>query len=217
MYIPMKSKGLMAVIAIIVFLMVARAANAAGKIYVTNRGSATVEATVSGANLDGTGGESLGNSLASGAFLSGPRSIALNTATGKMYVTNDNATVTVAFLDGTGAVSLNYPSPLYTYFDTGDIALDTVAGKMYITDFWALIYTSNLDGTGMNSLGNLAGTLNNDGLTPPYGIALHMSKERCTLNGIRSATWCAWRTWTAREEVALAAKRHMKQPIRHSA
>ena len=175
MYISMKSKGLMAVIAIIVFLMVnARAANAAGKIYVTNRGSATVGATVSVANLDGTGGESLGNSIASGAFLSGPRSIALNTATGKMYVTIDSAAVTVAFLDGTGAVSLSYPSPFYEALDTAGIALDTIAGKMYITDIWGLVNAFNLDGTGMNSL-NLAPTLNNGA---PYGIALDTIQEK---------------------------------------
>ncbi|MGC2422828.1 MAG: PxKF domain-containing protein [Nitrospirota bacterium] len=191
MHIGQKSKVLMSMaLAVTVGLLLnVQAANAAGKIYITNRGSATGDATVSVANLDGTGGEILGDGDFNDSLYSGPRSIALNTATGKMYVTTDGATMTVAFLDGTGAVSLNYPGPRLS-FDTGDIALDTVAGKMYITDFWGTILAANLDGTGLNGLGNLAGTLNNGGLPSTYGVALDTIQEKMYVTNSSSNTVC---------------------------
>jgi len=76
------------------------AAAQAPKMYVAN----TITNTVSQADLDGTGGVSLGNL---NGTLYGPRGIALDVAAGKMYVTNAaNNTVSQANLDGTGGVSL---------------------------------------------------------------------------------------------------------------
>jgi len=76
------------------------AAAQATKMYVTN----SIISTVSQANLDGTGGISLGNL---GGTLNGPFAIALDVAAGKMYVANHfSHTVSQANLDGTGGVSL---------------------------------------------------------------------------------------------------------------
>jgi len=60
--------------------------------------------TISRANLDGTGGVSLGNL---GGTLNGPTGIALDLSNGYMYVANyNNDTISRANLDGTGGVSL---------------------------------------------------------------------------------------------------------------
>src|SRR3989304_3702776 len=60
--------------------------------------------TIIRANLDGTGGTSLGNL---GGTLSNPTGIALDLAGGHMYVANNgNNTISRANLDGTGGISL---------------------------------------------------------------------------------------------------------------
>jgi DNA-binding beta-propeller fold protein YncE len=73
---------------------------AAGKMYVINFTSNTI----SQANLDGTGGVSLGNL---NGTLNGPSDIALDLAAGKMYVINFTGnTISQANLNGTGGVNL---------------------------------------------------------------------------------------------------------------
>jgi hypothetical protein len=140
----------------------------AGKMYVTNNGNSTI----SQANLDGTGGVSLGNL---NGTLNGPWGIALDLTAGKMYVTNDgNSTISQANLDGTGGVSLGNLGG--TLNNPGGIALDLTAGKMYVANFGnSTISQANLDGTGGVSLGNLNGTLNG-----PSGIALFDGTPACT-------------------------------------
>jgi DNA-binding beta-propeller fold protein YncE len=85
--------------------------------------------TISQANLDGTGGVSLGNL---GGTLNGTEGIALDLTAGKMYVVNFiNSTISQANLDGTGGVSLGNLGGLLN--NPVGIALDLTAGKMYVT------------------------------------------------------------------------------------
>jgi len=145
-------------IALYLALNPSAATAAAGKMYVTNYGNHTV----SQANLDGTGGVSLGNP---NGTLNLPYGIALDTAAGKMYVTNGTNTVSRANLYGSGGVSLGNLNG--TLNSSRFIALDTAAGKMYVVNGNNTVSRANLDGTGGVSLGNLNGTLNG-----PVGIAL---------------------------------------------
>jgi uncharacterized repeat protein (TIGR02543 family) len=113
--------------------------------------------TVIQANLDGTGGFSLGNL---GGTLSNPLDIALDVPNNKMYVTNSsNNTVSRANLDGTGGVNLgNLGGTLNQPYG---IALDLVNNKMYVVNNGNdTISQANLDGTGGVNLGDLGGTLN---------------------------------------------------------
>jgi len=122
--------------------------------------------TISRANLDGTGGVSLGNL---GGTLNGPTGIALDLSNGYMYVANyDDNTISRANLDGTGGVSLGNLGG--TLNGPQGIALDVWSGYMYVANGTGnTISRANLDGTGGVSLGNLGGTLNE-----PHGIALDL-------------------------------------------
>ena len=92
--------ALLAVLGLGVTPPLGTAAPQESKMYVTNYGNDTI----SQANLDGTGGVSLGNL---NGTLNGPWGIALDLAAGEMYVTNNgNSTIRRANLDGTGGVSL---------------------------------------------------------------------------------------------------------------
>jgi hypothetical protein len=145
---------------------VANTANA--QMYVPNFGNSTI----SQANLDGTGGVSLGNL---NGTLNGTEGIALDLTAGKMYVPNfGNSIISQANLDGTGGVSLGNLNG--TLNSPIGIALDLTAGKMYVTNNGTYtISQANLDGTGGVSLGNLNGTLNG-----PSGIALFDGTPTCT-------------------------------------
>lgn len=120
------------------------------------------------ANLDGTGGQDLGNLNG----INGPRGIALDLAHGKMYVTSaNNDKVFRANLDGTGGQDLGSPGGIAV---PNGIALDLTHGKMYLTSFFSsTIFRANLDGTGGQDLGSLAGSL----LTPE-GIALDLANGK---------------------------------------
>jgi len=86
------------------------------KMYVANNNSNTI----SQANLDGTGGVSLGNL---NGTLNSPYGIVLDLFDSKMYVTNsNNNTISQANLDGTGGVSLGNLNG--TLDDPYGIALD---------------------------------------------------------------------------------------------
>jgi DNA-binding beta-propeller fold protein YncE len=131
------------------------------------------------ANLDGTGGVSLGNL----GTLNLPAGIALDVANGKMYVTNNgNNTISRANLDGTGGTSLgNLGGTLNTPYD---IALDVANGKLYVANFGNNTITkANLDGTGGVSLGNLGGTLNF-----PVGIALDVANGKLYVTNFGNST-----------------------------
>jgi hypothetical protein len=134
----------------------------ADKMYVAN----TIGNTVSQANLDGTGGVSLGNL---NGTLTAPQFIALDLAHGKMYVVNsNNYTVSQANLDGTGGISLGNLNG--TLNNPVGIALDLAHDKMYVANYFGnTVSQANLDGTGGVSLGTLNGTLNR-----PVGIALSL-------------------------------------------
>jgi DNA-binding beta-propeller fold protein YncE len=90
--------ALLAVLCLSLIPTVGTAAPQENRMYVVN------SHTISRANLDGTGGVSLGNL---NGTLDGPTYIALDLTAGKMYVTNaDSDTISRANLDGTGGVSL---------------------------------------------------------------------------------------------------------------
>jgi DNA-binding beta-propeller fold protein YncE len=156
--------ALLAVLGLGVTPPLGTAAPQESKMYVTNYGNDTI----SRANLDGTGGVSLGN--LSGT-LNGPAGIALDLAASEMCVTNYgySSTISGANLDGTGGVGLGDLNGTLNW--SPGIALDLAAGKMYVTNYGSnTISRANLDGSGGVSLGNL-----NDALTWPYGIALDLA------------------------------------------
>jgi len=153
--------GLCFVISMILSVHEATASNAA--IYVTNFSGNTIAR----ANIDGTGGVSLGNL---NGTLSNPIGVALDTVHGKMYVANyGSGTISQANIDGTGGVSLGniggFLSGPYS------IALDIAAGKMYVVNYnTSIVVKANLDGTGAVSLGNIGGFLNG-----PTGLQLDVA------------------------------------------
>jgi DNA-binding beta-propeller fold protein YncE len=105
-------------------------AEAVPKIYVANFGSNTI----SRANLDGTGGEDLGN-LGPGGTLSGPVGIALDVSGNKMYVVNmTSGRISRANLDGTGGEDLGNLGPGGTLSSPYGIALDVSGNKMYVVN-----------------------------------------------------------------------------------
>src|SRR3990172_4059934 len=119
--------------------------------------------TIIRANLDGSGGISLGNL---GGTLNNPFGIALDLVGGKMYVANQNNTISRANLDGSGGISLGNLGG--TVSVPNGIALDVANGKMYVTNIGNnTISRANLDGSGGTNLGNLNSTLSG-----PLGIAL---------------------------------------------
>jgi DNA-binding beta-propeller fold protein YncE len=152
--------ALLAVLALGVTPPLGTAAPQESKMYVANHWGDTI----SRADLDGTGGESLGDL---NGTLNGPIGIALDLAAGKMYVTNyGNSTISRADLDGNNGVSLG--SLNGTLSIPVGIALDLAAGKMYVANApSSTISRADLDGNNGVSLGNLNGTLNN-----PMFIAL---------------------------------------------
>jgi len=133
--------------------------------YVTNSGNNTV----SRANLDGTGGVSLGDL---NGTLDVPMGIALDVTGGKMYIVNaGNSTISQANLDGSDGVSLGDLNG--TLNGPRAIALDVVGGKMYVTNTTVNnISQANLDGTGGVSLGDLGGS---GILNHSHGIALDVA------------------------------------------
>lgn len=139
--------------------------------FIVNGGDATpATASVTKANLDGTGGASLGNI---GGFLNSPQGIAINKAAGKMYVTNEGGdTVTMSDLNGAGAVNLTVGGLLAGPYG---IALDVAAGKMYVSNGGGAgntprIVVANLDGSTAVDLGNLNNLLNT-----PQGMAIDVA------------------------------------------
>jgi hypothetical protein len=91
--------------------------------------------TVTRANLDGTGGVSLGNL---GGLIDNPRGIALDVTNGKMYVINLFNKVIQANLDGTGAVDLgNFNSTLATQYN---IAISNVGTPVMETSATSLSF-----------------------------------------------------------------------------
>jgi DNA-binding beta-propeller fold protein YncE len=142
------------------------------KIYAMNYSGSTV----SQANLDGTGGVSLGNL---GGTLNGPHCIALDVANNRIFVTNNTGnTVVRANLDGTGGTTI-----LGGFNHPWGIALDVANNRMYVANGSGNnIIRANLDGSNVVDLGNLNGTLNY-----PSGIALDLVNSRMyVVNGTGS-------------------------------
>ncbi len=111
--------ALLAVLGLGITLTPGMAAPSESKMYVVNG----YYNTVSRANLDGTGGESLGDL---NGTLSRPHGIALDVAAGKMYVVNTlSRTISRANLDGTGGENLGNLND--TLFNPHGIALALAA------------------------------------------------------------------------------------------
>jgi len=139
-----------------------------GKLYVAcaNGSCAVKPGWVLRANLDGSSPENLGTL---GGAIIYPSGIALDAASGKMYVTDTvNQVVARANLDGTGSESFgDLGGKLH---EPTRIALDLPSRKMYITNWsgshW--VTRANLDGTGSEELGEKDASLANQ-----VGIALY--------------------------------------------
>jgi len=139
-----------------------------GKLYVacSNGGCGPKPGWVLRVNLDGSSPENLGTL---GGAINHPSGIALDAASGKMYVTDTvNQIVARANLDGTGSESFgDLGGKLH---EPTRIALDLPSRKMYITNWggshW--VTRANLDGTGSEELGEKDASLANQ-----VGIALY--------------------------------------------
>jgi hypothetical protein len=139
-----------------------------GKLYVAcSMGSCAVKpGWVLCANLDGSGAENLGTL---GGAIINPSGIALDVASGKMYVTDTvKGVVARANLDGTGSESFgDLGGKLH---EPTRIALDLLSRKMYITNWsgthW--VTRANLDGTESEELGTKDAALANQ-----VGIVLY--------------------------------------------
>jgi DNA-binding beta-propeller fold protein YncE len=143
-----------------------------GKIYWTNFGSTSNYCsgplnggnTISFANLDGTGGDTLNTS---GATVSGPDGLAIDPAARRIYWANDHAnTISYANLDNSGGHDLNTAGA--TLNCPAGLAVDPGAGRVYWTNYKGnSISYANLDGSGGGDLPIAAGTLHG-----PYGLAI---------------------------------------------
>jgi len=158
--------ALLAVLALGITPPLGTAAPQESRMYVANWGNNTI----SRANLDGTGGVSLGSLNGTLNLTFG---IALDLAAGRMYVTNTgNNTISRANLDGTGGVSLGSLNDTLNW--PRGIALDLDASKMYVANSATIggsnISRANLDGSGGENLGSLNHTLDH-----PWGIALDLA------------------------------------------
>ncbi len=142
------------------------------KLYVVNNSSNAV----SRANLDGTGGTSLGNP---GAVLHGAQAIALDLAHEKMYLVGGSLPghVVRANLDATGGTDLGNPGSQLDY-PTG-ITLDVTNNWMYVSNRNNnKIVRADLDGGSASMLADLTGTVN--GLS---AIALDLVHSRIYVTG----------------------------------
>jgi DNA-binding beta-propeller fold protein YncE len=128
--------------------------------------------TISYANLDGSGGG--GELNLSGATPSGPRGLAVDLGTGRIYWANQgNATISFANLDGSGGggeLNISGTTPSKPH----GLAIDPAAGRIYwANDEGDPISFANLDGSG-------GAELNTAGATPagPYGAAIDPATGR---------------------------------------
>ncbi|MGH2905819.1 MAG: hypothetical protein ACRDKI_03515 [Solirubrobacterales bacterium] len=123
-------------------------AGAAPWVYWTNLGGDTVS------RADAAGGG--GAAIVSGGTVSGPRGVAIDRATGKIYWANsNNGTIEVANADGSGAQLLDTTGT--TPVAPSGIAVDRIGGRVY----WGnggdnTIGYANLDGSGGGGLFNTA-------------------------------------------------------------
>jgi hypothetical protein len=146
---------------------------AANQIYWGNYGATT--ATMSFANLDGSGGGGVLNTA--GATVSEPFGVAIDAAGGRIYWANDSGNaISVANLDGSGgAHDLNTTGATPPHNPEG-VAIDPAAGKIYWANNGASpkISFANMDGSGGG------GDLNTTGATvsSPDGVALDIAGGR---------------------------------------
>jgi DNA-binding beta-propeller fold protein YncE len=141
--------------------------SAAGRIYWANQENATI----SYANLDGSGGG--GELNIAGTTPSKPHGLAIDPSAGKIYWANDNDTISYANLDGSGGGQLDIsgatPSAPY------GAAIDTATGRIY----WAnrinnTISYANLDDSGGgDELGLSGGTV-----FDPHGVVIDAAGGR---------------------------------------
>jgi Bacterial Ig domain len=136
------------------------------KIYFTTSSSIAANDRVMRVNYDGTGSTTLYSGASS---LSNPSGIAIDTAIGKMFVT-DGTAVKEANLDGTGALTNLYVAGINV---TG-LALDTAGQKVYLTysssSSPAKIGRVNYNGGGITVLYSASANLVN-----PTGLALDVA------------------------------------------
>jgi streptogramin lyase len=144
-----------------------------GKIYYTTEAGAGTDYSVKRANTDGTAVETLHTS-ATGT----PEGIALDTRNGKVYFTDNHASVEKIQrmnLDGTGL------EDVLTGVQAISIVLDVDGGKMYYTtnDDWS-VKRANTDGTNVETLYTSAtGT--------PRGITLDLDSGKIYFTDIHSS------------------------------
>ena len=150
-----------------VFGLAPAATAATPRLIIANGGDATVaNSSITTANLDGSGGRSLGNL---GGLLNTPQGIAIDATNGRFYAGNESGnTVTRANLDGTGATNLTLGGLLNGPYG---VALDVAGNKMYVANGGNnTVVRADLDGSNATSLGNPGGFLN-----IPQGMALNVA------------------------------------------
>lgn len=161
-------------VALVEVYALANTVAASPKLFIANGGDATpANSSVTTANLDGTGGKSLGNI---GGFLNTPEGIAVDSTNAKIYVGNESGnTITKSNLDGSGAVNLSLAGLLNGPYG---VALDVAANKMYVANGGGqsgigFVVRADLDGSNATRLTNLDPVLSKEQY--PQGIAIDPS------------------------------------------
>ena len=149
--------------AVLLFMGVVQDAQAANQVFWGNYGGSP--ASISFANLDGSGGGDLNTA---GATVSEPLGLAIDIGAGRVYWANDSAPkISFANLDGGGGGDLDTTGA--TTNPLAGIAIDPGAGKVYWGNYAPdTISFASLDGSGAGGDLNIVGTTPED----PSGIAI---------------------------------------------
>jgi hypothetical protein len=133
---------------------------AADTIYWGNFGSTAAGTTISFANLAGGGGGQLDTS---GATVSAPDGLAIDSPTGRLYWANFGFTgngTTISFANLGGGNGGNLGAPGATVSGPAGPAIDPVARKIYWTNANNTISFANLNGTGGGQLSTTGASVN---------------------------------------------------------
>jgi hypothetical protein len=165
MSLTVRRLGVFLIAAALLVLAATPAALGADRVYWGNSND-----TISYANLDGSGGGLLN---LSGATPSGPRGVAIDSATGRIYWANQgNNTISYANLDGSGGggqLNLSGATPSEPH----GLAIDPAAGRIYFANDADTISYANLDGSGGGQL-----DISEAPADGPYGAAIDPAAGR---------------------------------------
>lgn len=124
---------------------------------------------ISFAALDGS---TAGDLTTTGATLSNPEGVAIDTAAGRIYWANDNS-IAYANLNGSGGGTLNTTGATMVSSGAG-VAIDPAGGRIYWANRFAnKIAYANLNGTGGADLNTTGATVDS-----PAGVALDLAAGR---------------------------------------